>query len=301
MQARLTEFAPAKVNLALHVTGRRADGLHRLDGLVAFAGVGDELAAEEGSALTLAIDGPFAAALGAGPDNLVLRAATLIRPSGRGATLRLTKGLPPASGIGGGSADAAATLRLLARLWDVPLPEAAAAFGLGADVPVCLAGRACRMTGAGEGIEPLDLPPFWLTLANPGIPVATGAVFAALARRDNPPMPEPAAFRDAEALLAFLAAQRNDLEAPAVGLAPAISAALAALRAQPGCRLARMSGSGATCFGLFLSEASARAAAAAIRHAEPGWWVKASAVKGGEGRDRSASEMSDVRTTVDNR
>ncbi|MFO1208007.1 MAG: 4-(cytidine 5'-diphospho)-2-C-methyl-D-erythritol kinase [Amaricoccus sp.] len=277
MQARATEFAPAKVNLALHVTGRRADGLHRLDSLVAFAGVGDGLAAEDAPDLSLAIDGPFGPALDAGPDNLVLRAAALLRPPGRGAALRLTKGLPPASGIGGGSADAAATLRLLARLWDVPLPGAAAAFRLGADVPVCLAGRACRMTGAGEGILPLDLPPFWLALANPGTLVPTGAVFAALAARDNPPMPALPAFPDAEALLGYLAGQRNDLEPPAVRLAPSIGAVLAALRAQPACRLARMSGSGATCFGLFLSEASARAAASTIRRAEPDWWVEASA------------------------
>jgi len=272
-----SELAPAKVNLALHVTGRRPDGYHLLDSLVVFPALGDRLEAEPGPGLSLAIGGPFGRDLDAGSSNLVLRAA-LAFGTGQGAALRLTKSLPVASGIGGGSADAAAALRLLARLWGVALPPADAVLALGADVPVCLAGRACRMQGIGEALTPLELPPFWIVLANPGVPVATGGVFAGLASRANPGMGAMPAFPDAGRLFDWLAGQRNDLEAPAVALAPPVGTALAALRAQPGCRLARMSGSGATCFGLFAAEAPALAAADALRAAEPAWWVAAAPV-----------------------
>jgi 4-diphosphocytidyl-2-C-methyl-D-erythritol kinase len=301
-------FAPAKVNLCLHITGRRADGYHLLDSLVAFAGVGDRITAEPAADLSLTITGPFAAALrpgrtspsapaaalppgGEGPgrgraapdpsspdDNLVLRAARAFG-TGQGARLTLDKHLPVASGIGGGSADAAAALRALAALWDRPLPPPEAILALGADVPVCLAGRACRMTGAGEALAPIPaLPPAWIVLANPGIAVSTPAVFAALVRRDNPPLPPVPAFPDAPTLAAWLASQRNDLETPALALAPAIAETSAALAAQPGTLLARMSGSGATCFALFRREAEARAAAAAL--ARPGWWTAAAPLAG---------------------
>ncbi len=269
------EIAFAKVNLALHVTGRRADGYHLLDSLVVFAGIGDRLEAEPADGLSLSLTGPQASGLGAGADNLVLRAAMLLRPPGRGAALRLTKVLPVAAGIGGGSADAAAALRLLGRLWRVGAPDAAAVLSLGADVPVCLGLKPARMRGIGEDLAAVALPAFWIVLANPGVPVATGAVFAGLARRDNEPMAAAPPFPDAATLFGWLAAQRNDLEPPARAIAPAIDAALAALAAQPGCGLARMSGSGATCFGLFAAEAAARAAADALRRAEAGWWVSA--------------------------
>jgi 4-diphosphocytidyl-2-C-methyl-D-erythritol kinase len=275
--AAAEELAPAKVNLALHVTGRRADGYHLLDSLVVFPRVGDRLRAEPSRELSLSVEGRFAACLDRG-DNLVLRAARLLAP-GRGAALTLDKRLPVASGIGGGSADAAAALRLLGRLWGVPLPPTAALLGLGADVPVCLAGVASRMRGIGEALEPVALPAFWLVLANPGVPVATGAVFAALAGRFGPPLPHPPAFADAAALAGWLAARRNDLEAPAAALAPAIAGTLAALAAQPGCLLARMSGSGATCFGLFATAAEAEAAADALGRARPRWWVAAAPVR----------------------
>lgn len=273
------EVAPAKVNLALHVTGRRADGYHLLDSLVAFPALGDRLEAEAADGLSLSLAGPFALGLGSGEDNLVLRAAALLRPPGRGAALRLTKTLPIAAGLGGGSADAAAALRLLGRLWDVSEPAPREALALGADVPVCLRCRPARMRGVGEALTPFALPPFWITLVNPGVPVATGAVFAGLASRDNAPMPDPPAFPDACAFFAWLAQRRNDLEPPARRLAPAIDAALSALAAQPGCALARMSGSGATCFGLFAREAPALAAADALRRAEPAWWVAAAPVE----------------------
>lgn len=272
-----TELARAKVNLALHVTGRRADGYHLLDSLVVFPGLGDRLEAEPGPGLSLSIDGPFGRDLDAGPANLVMRAAGLFA-GGQGAALRLEKSLPVASGIGGGSADAAATLRLLARLWRLPLPAPDAVLGLGADVPVCLAGRSCRMQGIGEALTPVALPSFAIVLVNPGVPVPTGAVFAGLASRDNPGLGALPRFPDACALFDWLAGQRNDLEPPAVACAPSIGQALAALAAQPDCRLARMSGSGATCFGLFATLPAALAAADALRRAAPDWWVAAAPV-----------------------
>ncbi|ACL99941.1 4-(cytidine 5'-diphospho)-2-C-methyl-D-erythritol kinase [Cereibacter sphaeroides] len=267
-------FARAKINLTLHVTGQRPDGYHLLDSLVVFADVGDRVRAEPAEALSLAITGPQAANLPVADDNLVLRAARTL--GGQGARLTLEKHLPVASGIGGGSADAAAALVALARLWQVPLPDPAAVLKLGADVPVCLEGRAVRMAGVGEILTPLaaPLPEAWLVLANPGVSVPTPPVFKALARRDNPPMPDDLpGWPTVESLAALLATQRNDLEPPAIALAPEIARTRAALAAQPGCLLARMSGSGATCFGLFAAEEAARAAAEAIGTQHPGWWV----------------------------
>jgi 4-diphosphocytidyl-2-C-methyl-D-erythritol kinase len=274
---RLAEPAPAKVNLTLHVTGRRADGYHLLDSLVVFPRIGDTVAALPAEGLSLAIDGPFAAGLAAA-DNLVLRAARLMVRRGRGAAVTLTKRLPVAAGLGGGSSDAAAALRLLARLWGVPTPSMGELLSLGADVPVCLAARATRMSGIGEAQAPAALPACWLVLCNPGVPLATGAVFARLASAGNPPRPPIPRLADALALAGFLAPLRNDLETPALALAPAIGAALAALAAAPDCLLARMSGSGATCFGLFAAAGPAEAAAARIHAAEPDWWVAAAPV-----------------------
>ncbi len=264
-----TEFAPAKVNLTLHVTGRRGDGYHLLDSLVAFAGVGDRVTVGPGQGLR--ITGPRAAGLTAGPDNLCLRAAEAM---GGGVAVTLEKVLPVASGIGGGSADAAAVLRALARMGR-PMPPADRVLALGADVPVCLAGRAVRMTGVGEGLTPVTLPPAWLVLANPGVAVSTADVFRALDRRDNAPMAAVPRLRDAAELAAFLAMARNDLEAPATALAPVIAEVRHALTAQQGCLFARMSGSGATCFGLFADGLGAAAAARALRAARPAWWVEA--------------------------
>jgi 4-diphosphocytidyl-2-C-methyl-D-erythritol kinase len=262
-------FAPAKLNLTLHVTGRRSDGWHLLDSLVVFADAGDTV--EPGDAPGLTLDGPFAAGLPTGPDNLVRRAAALA--GAPDAALHLTKRLPPASGMGGGSSDAAATLRLLGAA-----PPVADLMALGADLPVCMAApNPARMRGLGEWVQPVaSLPGLWLVLVNPGTPLATPAVFRALARPDNPPMPDPLpTFADAAALTAWLATQRNDLEPPARALEPEIDAALAALAAQPGCALARMTGSGATCFGIFATRAARDAATAAL--ARPGWWVAAAA------------------------
>ncbi len=267
------EPAPAKLNLTLHVTGRRADGYHLLDSLVVFCDIGDVVTLSDGP-LSLTVTGPFAAGLTAEPDNLCLRAARL---AGREAAITLEKNLPVASGIGGGSADAAAVLRALN----------AAPSGtetLGADVPVCMAGVPTRMRGLGEILDSLPaLPDLHLVLVNPGQGLSTPAVFKALMRRDNPPMPDPLpAFPDTAALIEFLRDQRNDLEPPAIALMPEIADCLAALQGA-GAMLARMSGSGATCFGIFADATAARAAQAAIAGAHPNWWVAASGLAPAKG------------------
>jgi 4-diphosphocytidyl-2-C-methyl-D-erythritol kinase len=277
-----TALARAKINLSLHVIGQRADGYHLLDSLVAFADLGDEITCQAASALSLRLGGPEAAELSAGEDNLVLRAARAMGAA-KGAAITLDKRLPLASGIGGGSADAAATLLALARLWRLPLPEAGAVLALGADVPVCLYGQACRMAGVGEVITPLPnaLPAAHLVLVNPRVEVSTPAVFKALSRKDNAPMPQALPpLSTVAALVAFLHQQRNDLEAPAMAQQPVIGTVKTALSGQSGCLLARMSGSGATCFGLFADPATAGAAAHALRARYPGWWVEAAPLMG---------------------
>lgn len=269
----VAEFAAAKVNLTLHVTGQRADGYHLLDSLVCFADVGDLVTATAADTLSLRVTGPESAGLSAGPDNLVLRAARLFAAP---VALGLDKHLPQASGIGGGSADAAATLRALARLTGAGLPDPGAVLALGADVPVCLAGRPCRMQGIGETLAPAPaLPPIWAVLANPRLPVPTPEVFRALGRRDNPAMPALPHWPDAAALAGWLSLQRNDLQPPALRVAPAIAPLLADLAALPGALLARMSGSGATCYALFADPTGANAAAAHLRRTRPGAWVRA--------------------------
>jgi 4-diphosphocytidyl-2-C-methyl-D-erythritol kinase len=274
MPAGLTEQAPAKVNLYLHVTGRRADGYHLLDSLAVFPAVCDTLRVTPAEALSLTLEGRFGALLRAEPDNLVLRAArALAEAAGIAPRARmvLTKNLPVASGIGGGSADAAAALRGLARLWGVAPACMALAARLGADVPACLAATPARMGGVGEVLSPAPaLPPCWLVLINPGVAVATPAVFRARVGGFSTPAALPAGWPDFAAMVADLARLANDLESPAISVQPAIAEVLTALRAQPGCALARMSGSGATCFGLFGRAAAAAAAAAAL--ARPGWW-----------------------------
>jgi 4-diphosphocytidyl-2-C-methyl-D-erythritol kinase len=272
----IDDFAPAKVNLTLHVTGRRGDGYHLLDSLVVFAGVGDRVRVAHASTLSLEVTGPEAAALDGEADNLVVRAARFLAPE-RGARIVLEKSLPVASGIGGGSSDAAAALRALARLWGLPSPQPAATARLGADVPVCMEPAPRRMSGIGERLGPaMTLPDVWLLLVNPRTAVPTAEVFRRLARPDNAAMPESLpAFADPAALGAFVRACRNDLEGPATAAAPVIADVLRAIGAMSGSLVARMSGSGATCFGLFAAAASAQAAAAAIAKAEPGWWVRA--------------------------
>jgi 4-diphosphocytidyl-2-C-methyl-D-erythritol kinase len=277
-------FAPAKVNLALHVTGRRADGYHLLDSVVVFADIGDWLEILPSEALSLTVTGPRAAGVPADRRNLIWQAAELFAPdrAGQGAAITLDKHLPHAGGIGGGSADAAAALRGLASLWNRPLPPDDAVLSLGADVPVCLHGRPARMMGIGETLGALPpLPPLWIVLVNPGIEVPTGAVFKTLQTPDNPALPEfpSGGWPDAAAFAHWLGGARNDLEPPARALVPKIATVLDALSARPGCLLARMSGSGGTCFGLFATPEAAAAACESL-HADTDWWVVDAAIRG---------------------
>ena len=283
------EIARAKVNLFLHVRGRLPDGYHVLESFAVFPKIGDLVEAESGEGLSLSMAGPFAPALGGG-DNLVIGAAKALsdRTTGRpGAALRLTKSLPVAAGIGGGSADAGAALRALSRLWPDADVEAAPqiAFALGADAPVCLRSTPSLMGGVGERLRDApSFPGFWMVLANPGTPLSTAEVFNSLERRENPAGPRPPrAFVDFDHLVSWLQTQRNDLEPPARKLRPAIARVLSALAWDRDCAMSRMSGSGATCFGLYAAEASALAAAERLRAAEPEWWVAAAPVEPWEG------------------
>jgi len=276
-----TETAWAKINLALHVRKRRADGYHEIESLFAFARDGDDLAFAPADDLTLAIDGPFAAGLDAGRGNLVIRAAEALRETfgiAAGARLTLTKNLPVAAGIGGGSADAAAAIRLLARQWQIDLGDprvGAIAAALGADVPACLVSRTLRGEGRGDALDLIDgsaLAGMALLLVNPRIGLGTGPVFAGWDLVDRGPL------EHGDPLAAALAG-RNDLEAPAVALVPAIGDLVASLGALEDVVLARMSGSGATCFALFGHDAARAAAAAAIRARWPDHWCLETALK----------------------
>lgn len=278
----IRETAPAKVNLWLEITGRRADSYHLLDSLVVFAKAADTLEARAAERFSLDITGPFAPALQHEPQeaNLVTRAVeAFCRVTGQtlGLSLTLTKTLPVAAGLGGGSADAAAALRLLERLQGTRLPDSVRrdlALELGADVPACLESRPLHMSGIGEHLVPIpELPELQLLLVNPGVPVSTGAIFRQLA----PPWSEPAgrlpSGSDPEALLDVLRSRRNDLEAPACALVPDIAQVLDALRHTEGCALARMSGSGASCFGLYCSCDERARAAEALKQQYPDWWI----------------------------
>lgn len=302
----LTETAYAKVNLALHVRRRREDGYHDLESLFVFVEGGDELRAEprEDGELRLTIDGPFSDGLDSGPDNLVIRAAKALqlsvsaehgrgtvshplpmRPSTSGGSaerfgtnLHLTKTLPVASGIGGGSADAAAALRLLNRLWGCGLDNrqlCAIAETLGSDIPACIISQTLRVEGRGEDLAPLELPGLAgmpILLANPGIPLGTAPVFKGWDQVDRGAL-------DSSSLDAIIRHGRNDLEAPARRLVPEIADVLDALSGQPGVELARMSGSGATCFALFATPNEAEVAREYLCAAQPDWWLMAGSVR----------------------
>jgi 4-diphosphocytidyl-2-C-methyl-D-erythritol kinase len=290
----LTEPAPAKVNLSLAILGRRADGYHELESLVVFAGLADRLDLIPDAPFGLTLSGPNAEQCGLQDDNLVLKAARALASacgSLRLGAFELAKDLPVAAGIGGGSADAAAALRLLARANAMASDDPrlfAAARATGADVPVCLDPRPRVMRGIGDILSPpLNLPPLPAVLVNPGVGVATKDVFNALKLApgqrhvaDRAPA-HGVVPNDPPALLDFLSACRNDLEAPAIALQPVIAEVLARLRASPDCRLARMSGSGATCFGLFGSARAAEAAAQTLQSAQPRWWVRATMLGAG--------------------
>ena len=290
--APLVDSAPAKINLTLRVLGRRSDGYHEIESLVAFAEFGDSLSFSPGAGLTLEVNGPTAAKAGESGDNLVLKAAREIAARRKGLKLgafRLDKHLPVAAGLGGGSADAAAALRLIAQANGLARADPqlyAAARATGADVPVCLDPRPRIMRGVGDVLsEPLSLPALPALLVNPGVAVATREVFAgwALAPESLPAATNLAAIAKLstrEKLLRFLLAQSNDLQRSALALAPAIAEILSALAALPGCDLARMSGSGATCFGLFTTPSAAAEGGGVLSSAHPYWWVQATTLGG---------------------
>jgi len=264
-------FAPAKINLTLHVTGRRTDGFHLLDSLVAFATVGDRVTVTPAAAWSLQVTGPMAAGVPVDDGNLTLRAARM--SDGAPCAITLDKHLPLASGIGGGSADAAATLQALVALDGRALPPDLTR--LGADVPVCLRATPCRMSGIGETLDDVPgLPPIHAVLANPRVAVPTPDVFARLTEKSNPPMPKFLPdWPDTRAFARWLVTQRNDLEQPARDIAPVIGAVLSRLTATDGCLLTRMSGSGATCFGIYDTALLATRAAESLRARHPEWWV----------------------------
>ncbi|MFP1631793.1 4-(cytidine 5'-diphospho)-2-C-methyl-D-erythritol kinase [Zhengella sp. ZM62] len=272
--------APAKVNLALHVTGRRPDGYHDLDTLAVFTDFGDRITLEPADDDRFTISGPMAGGLDPHAPNLVTGARDLLRKAhGFGpVAIHLEKHLPVSSGIGGGSSDAAATLRALNAAFGLGLDRpalAALSLPLGADLPMCVHGVPLRARGIGEAIEPLPgFAGLAMVLANPGEQVATPAVFRALARRDNPPLPAPPRGGGAAAIAGWLAQTRNDMQDAAASLCPVIGETLTALAAERPL-LARMSGSGATCFALFSSLAEARRAAGRIATAHPAWFVVA--------------------------
>jgi 4-diphosphocytidyl-2-C-methyl-D-erythritol kinase len=287
----LIEDGRAKVNLTLRVVGRRVDGYHDLESVVAFADCADRLTLTSGPELSLKTTGPLAEACGETADNLVLKAARLLAervPDLKLGEFILDKVLPVAAGIGGGSADAAAALRLLARLNGMALDDPRlkdVALSTGADVPVCLASRACDMAGVGETLMPLSLPKLPCVMINPRVPVATKDVFKALGLRNGELLVgasdviEAPAWPEAGASIAdwveALSAVVNDLETPAMRIQPAIAEVLSALRSADGAMLARMSGSGATCFAIFANGAAAQRAAQKILHDHPAWWVHA--------------------------
>ncbi len=283
-------FAPAKINLALHVTGQRDDGNHELDTLVTFAGAGDYLRLSHYAVSSITVEGPEARGVPADTNNLAFKAASLASPD-QAFSIILNKQVPVASGIGGGSADAAAAARGAmvlalensvsktssnARFLDNPV---AGFLALGADVPMCMSNVPLRAKGVGEKMALVDMPLVHAVLANPRVPVSTPEVFKALAKKNNSELPTlPPAFESAGALIAWLGGCRNDLEEPAMTVAPVIEAVKTALAALPGAGLVRMSGSGATCFALFENETDARAGAQALRALRPDWWVVGTAL-----------------------
>jgi 4-diphosphocytidyl-2-C-methyl-D-erythritol kinase len=289
--AALAAPAPAKINLTLRILGRRADGYHELESLVAFAGCGDHLTLHAGTDLALEVSGPTAAQAGAIADNLVLRAAKGLATRIPGLVLgrfELVKELPAGAGLGGGSADAAAALRLIAQVNRLARDDARVvetARATGADVTVCLDPRPRMMRGIGDVLlEPMILPKLGILIVHPGVAMPTPPVFAALGlARGERRAAEPGASAvpsERDALLRWLAAGRNDLEAPAISIAPVIAEVLRTIAALPRCRLARMSGSGSACFGLFDDEDGATVAAHELAAARPGWWVRASSIGG---------------------
>lgn len=265
-------FVPAKVNLTLHVTGQRDDGYHQIDSLAMFADIGDRMTITMPGDYRLTVEGPMADGVPRDETNLVLRAARMI---GLRADIRLEKHIPNAAGLGGGSGDAAATLRVLAGFAGKPVPGDGIA--LGADVPLCLQSEAARVTGIGDIVTPLPgLPMLHAVLVNPRLPVLTSEVFRRLKHKTNPPMPgDIPHFENAAGLVDWLRDLRNDLQDAAIEAEPVITQVFETLERTPGCLLARMSGSGGTCFGLYNDAETAGAAAGRLSESQPAWWVTA--------------------------
>lgn len=272
----IREFAYAKINLYLHVLARREDGYHELDSLVVFANTGDELVMRPADDLSLTISGRFAKGLPTGSENLIWQAAAKHCPKGRAVEIELTKNLPVAAGIGGGSADAAAALRAITDLYGVK-PDLAAQRSLGADVPMCVANQPARALGIGEDLGAVPrLPAFWVVLVNNGTPVSTGRVFGGLdLAHTGKKTSLPINFNDLKDFVQFLDETHNDLYASALHIDPKISELLDLLKASDGCLLARMSGSGGTCFGIFADQTRAKIAANLLSNAHHDWWVQA--------------------------
>ncbi len=264
-------FAPAKINLTLHVTGQRDDGYHLLDSLVMLTDVGDQVTVEKAAQTSLNVVGSMAAGVPSDRSNLVVRAAELL---GVTAKITLEKSLPAMAGIGGGSSDGAATIRALCALYDLSIPCAEALAALGADVPVCMEPELVRMQGIGNEIDHLDTPPDWpMILVNPRVSVSTPEVFSAMSVRDNPLMTEPFPdWSDFDGTVAWLSEQRNDMQGAAIASQPVIGQVLAELSQTEGCALARMSGSGATCFAIYKTASERDAALEGVRRQHPDWW-----------------------------
>ena len=281
----ISVFAPAKINLYLHLTAKRDDNYHLIESLIVFANYGDKITVTPAEKFRLQINGQFAPYIKPNNDNLVIKAAMLLaKASGIKATgnITLTKNLPIASGIGGGSADAAAALLALRKLWDIPISNedmSNLAIKLGADVPICLQGTASIVTGVGEKISPAPiLPKFWLVLVNPNLLVSTAEVFAAYQDKFSIPQPINTQPKNLEELISLLSNRGNDLTGASISIAPVIKEIIEALEATQNTVLSRLSGSGATCFAIFKTKFDAEAAAKKLTHKYPQWWVRATSL-----------------------
>ena len=269
--------APAKINLALHVGSARPDGLHRLASLVAFCELGDDICIDGGEGLEVEVAGPHAPGVPEGASNLAHRAAELVL-TGQGARIRIHKRIPAAGGLGGGSTDAAAVLKLISSNWNLPMPSTSALMELGADVPVCIAGEPALVCGAGEHVEPANcVPRLPIVIANPRVSVSTRSVFEAYSGQGLPVLVLPDSGCQAGEFIAWLRKQRNDLQAASICLEPRIADVLKRLERLEGCLLARMSGSGSSCYGIFSCMAEAKQAAGELQVEQPGWWIAATA------------------------
>ena len=272
----INEFAPAKINLCLHVTGQNKDGYHALDSLVLFTKFGDRISVSPDTDWGLKLSGPYGQNVPKGAENLVWRAAEMTNP-GDGASIQLEKNLPPAAGIGGGSSDAAAVIRALSQLYPNAERLELDLMDLGADVPLCMTAELTRMRGIGEKLVRMGAPPSLpIVLVNPGVSLNTADVFQALEQKENPALPDDMPSpKDLFNWLNWLNARRNDLERPAIKLRPVIGAVLAALNDFSGTKLARMSGSGATCFAITETAEQCEVLAALLKQSYPDWWVVA--------------------------